>query len=62
MGVGLEVDVVNLAVLAKVLLNVQVLCLLGEAAHKQLAVILAEVEKIIFSNFLLVFSGMVTLI
>ena len=50
MGVGLEVDVVNLAVLAKVLLDVQVLGLLGEASHKQLAVILAEMENLIFGN------------
>ena len=55
-GVGLQVDVVDLAVLAEVLLDVQVLCLLGEAAHKQLAIILAEVGPIIFGNFLLVIS------
>ena len=40
--VGLQVDVVDLAVLAEVLLDVQVLCLLGETSHKQLAIILAE--------------------
>ena len=32
--VGLEVDVVDLAVLAKVLLDVQVLCLLRETSNK----------------------------
>ena len=52
MGVGLEVDVVDLAVLAKVLLDVQVLCLLGEASHKQLAIILAEMENSMFCNSL----------
>ena len=42
MRVGLEVDVVNLSILAEVLFDVQVLGLLGQASNKQLAIILAE--------------------
>ena len=45
--VGLQVDVVNLTVLAKVLLDVQVLRLLGETSHKEFTIILAEMEKFI---------------
>ena len=35
-GIHLQVDVLNVTKGAEVLLDVQVLCLLGEAAHKQL--------------------------
>merc|ERR1719192_1328073 len=41
-GVGLQVDVVDLAVLAEVLLDVEVLRLLRETAHKELPIILTD--------------------
>ena len=41
-GVHLEVDVLNFAELAEVLLDVGVLGLLGQRAHKQLPVILVH--------------------
>ncbi len=41
-GVHLEVDVLNFAELAKVLLDVGVLGLLGQRAHEQLSVILVH--------------------
>ena len=50
MRVGLEVDVVNLAILAEVLLDVQVLGLLGQASDKQLAIILAEMTSFSSAN------------
>ena len=53
MRVGLEVDVVDLAVLAEVLLDVEVLRLLRETAHKELPIILTVMERISFNQITL---------
>ena len=53
MGVGLQVDVVDLALLAEVLLDVEVLRLLRETAHKELPIILTVMERVSFNQITL---------